>query len=126
LPTQQSSWTLSHLLSVQDAGRLHVNVGWAHPRPVAADDAHSISGSFAVLGIGGTACAPGIVQTGLSSRYRSARHLRHSNRMLDRAGREPANADARMRLQVCLSRTGCRRIMRRPPPLAVATQTAMR
>jgi len=43
-------WILSHL-AFQGAGRLHVNVGWRHPRPVAANDAHIVSGSFAPPGI---------------------------------------------------------------------------
>jgi len=35
-PTQRASWISGHP-SFQDAGRLHVNVGWRHPRPVAAN-----------------------------------------------------------------------------------------
>src|SRR5262245_14981373 len=31
-------WTLSHLALLPGAGRLHVDGGWAHPRPVAAND----------------------------------------------------------------------------------------
>jgi hypothetical protein len=42
-PTQRASRVSSHLLSFQDAGRLPVNVGWRHPRPVAANDALSLT-----------------------------------------------------------------------------------
>src|SRR5262245_43419780 len=36
--SQRASRVLSHLALLPGAGRLHVNVGWRHPRPVAADD----------------------------------------------------------------------------------------
>src|SRR5262249_3625675 len=35
---QPAPWVSSHPALLPGAGRLHVNVGWAHPRPVAADD----------------------------------------------------------------------------------------
>ena len=38
-------------LSFQGAGRLHVNVGWRHPRPVAANDGPIVSGSRTAPGI---------------------------------------------------------------------------
>src|SRR6185295_13222398 len=40
-----------HLPSFQDAGHLHVDIGWAHPRPVAANDAPIVSASLATPGI---------------------------------------------------------------------------
>jgi hypothetical protein len=36
--SQRASWILGHLALLPGAGRLHVNGGWAHPRPVAAND----------------------------------------------------------------------------------------
>jgi hypothetical protein len=42
----------SHLALRPGAGRLPVNVGWRHPRPVAANDAAIVSGSFSAPGIG--------------------------------------------------------------------------
>ena len=38
-------------LFFQGAGRLHVNVGWRHPRPVAANDGPIVSGSRTAPGI---------------------------------------------------------------------------
>jgi len=55
-PTQRASWISGHP-SFQDAGRLHVNVGWRHPRPVAANDARIVSGSLGRPGIGAAAGA---------------------------------------------------------------------
>ena len=62
-----ASSILGHLAFLPGAGRLHVNVGWRHPRPVAANDADIVSGNLASAGIGARACAPCIVSSGLAA-----------------------------------------------------------
>jgi hypothetical protein len=42
--SQRASWISGHLALLPGAGRLHVDVGWAHPRPVAANDVISVAG----------------------------------------------------------------------------------
>jgi hypothetical protein len=49
--SQRASWISGHLALVPGAGRLHVNVGWRHPRPAAANGAHIVSGSHGAPGI---------------------------------------------------------------------------
>src|SRR5687767_14320591 len=41
--SQRDAWTLSHLARLPGAGRLPVNVGWRHPRPVAANDERMVA-----------------------------------------------------------------------------------
>ena len=58
-------WISGHPALLPGAGRLHVDVGWRHPRPVAANDAHILSGSFAPPGISPASSAPGVVRSTL-------------------------------------------------------------
>jgi hypothetical protein len=59
-------WISGHPALLPGAGRLHVDVGWAHPRPVAANDADIVSGSSAGPGIATAAPALGNPATRLT------------------------------------------------------------
>src|SRR6185295_5850691 len=69
-------WSLSHLLAFQGAGRLHVNVGWRHPRPVAANDGRIVT---TLHPHGDSKCRPNILTACRPGQWpvngRSANHI---------------------------------------------------